>query len=298
MSAGPLPDIPKPSASGCPAVVRSGEVLLAAETFGSPSDPALVLVMGATASMMWWPEELCRALAARGFHVVRYDHRDTGRSTNGMPDYSVEEMMQDLVAVLDHYRIERVHLIGTSLGALICQMVALSFPQRVRSLTLIAAEPLGWTGPDLPGMAPEVSAHFGRLATLDWTSRTAVADFMLGVARLCAATSSAFDEKRERLRIEAEMDRAREMRSAFNHSRIGLRGDWSGAIGRIGQPVLVIHGAEDPVVPIDNGRAIASTARNARLLELSGVGHELPERAIVPIVEAIADFVALTDPSN
>lgn len=298
MSGDALPDIPKPPVSGWPAVVRSGEVHLAAETFGSPSDPALVLVMGATASMMWWPEDLCRALAARGFHVVRYDHRDTGRSTNVEPDYAVEDLMHDLVAVLDHYRIERVHLAGMSLGALICQMAALSFPQRVRSLTLIAAEPLGWTGRDLPGMAPEVLAHFGRLATLDWTSRTAVADFMLGVARLCAATSSAFDETRERARIDAEIDRAREMRSAFNHSMIGLRDDWTGAIGRIGQPVLVIHGAEDPVVPIDNGRAIASAAPNARILELAGVGHELPERAIVPIVEAITDFVALTGPSG
>jgi pimeloyl-ACP methyl ester carboxylesterase len=122
---------------------------LAAQSLGRAGDPAMVLVLGATASMLGWPDEFCAGLAERGLRVIRFDHRDTGRSTTaplGEVDYTVEDLASDVTAILDAYGLDRAHLAGMSLGGYIAQMAAVEHPERVASLTLIASEPLGWDG--------------------------------------------------------------------------------------------------------------------------------------------------------
>lgn len=148
-------------------MIDSRGVRLATESFGTrsptrpgaPAPAAIVLVMGATASRLGWPDALCAGLAAAGRFVVRYDHRDAGASTTRPPgetDYTIEDLADDLVAVLDAYDLPSAHLVGMSLGGTLSQMVALDHPARVRSLTLIASEPLGWDGPPLPGLSPAI----------------------------------------------------------------------------------------------------------------------------------------------
>ena len=147
-----------------------GEVSIATQAYGRSTDPAILLNMGATASMLGWPDEMCDALAARGFFVVRYDNRDTGLSTTyppGAPSYGVEDMAADLVGVLDAYGVSRAHIVGMSLGGFIAQVAALSTPDRVASRTLIGSEPLGWDGEPLPHIAPAFMEHFSALAALD-----------------------------------------------------------------------------------------------------------------------------------
>ena len=266
-------------------------IRLATEAFGDPHDPAVLLVMGATASMLGWPDEFCAALAGRGLYVIRFDHRDTGQSTTfppGEATYAVEDMAGDAVAVLDAYGVDKAHLAGMSLGGYIAQMLAVTQPERTASLTLIASEPLGWDGAELPHISQAFLDHFGTLGTLDWSDRGAVADFLVESERLCAGTGAPFDEDRERTRVERVMSRTGSLPSMFNHGALATREDWTGRFREVSCPVLVIHGAEDPILPIENGRAIADGIPGALLTVLAGTGHEIPLSRIPDIADQIA----------
>lgn len=281
--------------------IKTDGAELATESFGVVTDRAVILIMGATASLLWWPDALCQSLADRGYFVIRYDNRDTGQSTTqppGPPAYSVEDMAADLIAVMDGYGIARADIIGMSLGGLIGQIAALHWPERVRSLTLIGSEPLGWTGPELPGIAPAFLAHLATLTTLDWAKPEAVTAFMLEIARLSSGSGRSFDAARETRRIRAEIARARNIQSAFNHAMLALHGDHAGKTAEIAQPVLVLHGRDDPILPVENGQALAMALPNARLVILDGVGHELPPDIIPGLVDELSRFLAGTDQRN
>lgn len=275
-------------------VVEHQGIRLATEAFGDPNDQPVLLVMGATASMLGWPDEFCISLAERGLHVIRYDHRDTGQSTTvppGEATYAVEDLAEDAIAILDAYGIDKIHLIGMSLGGYITQMLAVAQPKRVASLTLIASEPLGWDGAELPHISQAFLDHFSTLASLDWSDRGAVADFLVESERLCAGAGTTFDEYRERARVERVISRTDSLPSMFNHGALVTRDDWTGRFREIGCPVLVIHGADDPILPVENGRAIAQAVPHASLTVLTGTGHELPVMAIPELAEQIAAHV-------
>lgn len=275
-------------------LIETRGITLATQSLGDPKDPALLLVMGATASMLGWPDALCEGLAARGLFVLRFDHRDTGLSTTcppGAPDYAVEDMAEDVVAILDAHGLTGAHLLGMSLGGYIAQMVAVDHPGRVRSLTLVASEPLGWEGEALPQIAPAFLDHFAALAALDWSDRKAVEDFLLETDRLCAGSATPFDAAAARARIAAVLDRTDRPASMFNHAALDVRRDWSGAVGQIGCPTLVIHGTDDPILPLPNGQAIAAVIPGAELMVLDGVGHELPPARLEEIAARVARHV-------
>ena len=271
--------------------VRNGVIRLASQSFGNPNDPPAVLVMGATASMLGWPDEFCEVLAAEGFRVVRFDHRDTGSSNTvppGETDYTVEDMASDIVAVMDAHGIETANLVGMSLGGLLSQIVALAHPGRVRSLTLIASEPLGWDGAPLPHISSAFMEHFGTVADLDWTDADAVTAFLVEIDRLSSGSGAPFDAGWSADRARRVQARSESVASMFNHATVAVAQDWTGRFRNIGQPVLVIHGSEDPVLPLPNGQALRDGIEGADLLVLDGVGHELPERAWQPIAYAVA----------
>ncbi len=271
---------------------------IACESLGPPDGPAVVLMMGATASMRGWPDALVQGLVEHGLRVLRYDHRDTGQSSTrplGEADYAVEDMLDDLLAVMDGHGLASAHLVGMSLGAYLAQMAALQHAGRLRALVLLGAEPLGWDGPPLPHIAPAFMEHFERMGTLDWGDPRQVEDFLLGVARLCAGTRHAFDEAEARARIAADLARSPSPASAFNHGALQTRLDWNGRYRAIGQPTLVLHGEQDPILPLENGRALAVGIPNARLEVLEGIGHELPTPALPAIAALIARFVRQAD---
>ncbi|WP_424812938.1 alpha/beta fold hydrolase [Roseococcus sp. YIM B11640] len=270
---------------------------IATQSFGSASDPALLLVMGATASMLGWPEALCAALVNQGFHVVRFDHRDTGRSITHPPGeatYSVEDMADDVVAIMDAYGFQNATIMGMSLGGYVAQMVALDHSQRVNALVLVSSEPLGWDGPALPHISQRILDHFGALSALDWSDRTAVGEFLLEIDRLSAGTYKTFDEAAARAKIEEVLDRTDSPASMFNHAMVSTREDWTGRFRDISCKVLVVHGAEDPVLPIDNGQALAEGIVGARFMVLDRVGHEIPDDLAPQIAESVARHVRRT----
>ena len=279
--------------------VVTDDVRLAVETFGSPVDPPVVLVMGATASMLWWPESFCSAIADSGYLVVRYDHRDTGRSTTGEPGevtYSAEDLAADLVAVMDGLGLGSAHLVGMSLGGFLSQMVAVRHPDRVMSLSLFASEPLGVEPGTLPGIDDRFMAHFATLADLDWEETAAVEEFLVEIGRLSAGSPDRFDEAATRARFAAVIERASNIACAFNHGLVSASDDWSDATDDITQPTLVIHGALDPILPLPNGRALAALIEGARLHVLPRTGHELNRLDLDDIASTIIAFLAATRP--
>jgi pimeloyl-ACP methyl ester carboxylesterase len=261
---------------------------LATEARGRPDKGTILMVMGATASMLWWPETLVEALADGGYQVVRFDHRDTGQSTTYPPGetrYDLDDLSGDILRILDAHGVEAAHLVGMSLGAYLGQIVALRHPERVLSLTLIAAEPLNVTY-EGEGISSEFMAHFGAMAELDWSDRAAVSDFLLRSAELSSGPALPFDAEAVKKRIAAELGRTDSMQSAFNHA--GVTGDVAGLdLARLSQKVLVVHGSKDPVISINAAHRTVATVPQATLMILEGRGHELAEPDMPGIAQAI-----------
>ncbi|MCA0011390.1 alpha/beta fold hydrolase [Mesorhizobium sp. B292B1B] len=259
-------------------MTKTGRPDIISEAFGDPADPALLLIMGAMASMLWWPEALCRKLAGAGLFVLRYDNRDTGRSTKyppGEPPYTFDDIADDAIGVLDSHGLAKAHIAGMS-GGMIAQLVALKHPSRVASLTVISSSPLGVDTSNLPQTSDAYIEHSAEGAHIDWSDRRQVIDFMIKDTRAIASTAHPFDEGRMRAFIERDYDRSGGLLSATNHFL--LKGDsdrWRGRLHEMKAPLLVIHGTADPLFPVEHGEALARAVAGAKLLRVEGGGHEL-----------------------
>ncbi|WP_137930821.1 alpha/beta fold hydrolase [Mesorhizobium comanense] len=254
------------------------QATIVSETFGDAQNPALLLIMGAMASMLWWPEALCRRLADGGLFVIRYDNRDTGRSTKyppGKPPYSFDDMADDAVGVLDSHGIERAHVAGMSMGGMIAQHVALRHPSRVASLTVISSSPVGMDTSHLPTMSASYIEHSAGGADVDWSDCRQAIDFVVRDARAIAGVAHPFDEAGARAFIEQDYDRSGGFLSATNHFMLGGGGNSKGRLHEIRARLLVIHGTADPIFPIEHGEALVQAVGGARLLRIEGGGHEL-----------------------
>ena len=273
-------------------VINGAGVELASEAFGNPNDPAILLIMGAMASMLWWPEEFCRRLAGQGRYVIRYDNRDTGLSTNypvGKPEYSFDDMADDAVCVLDGYGIASAHIVGMSMGGMIAQLVALKHPKRSRTLTLISTSPVGVDTTHLPGMTTAYTEHSASAAGLDWSDRTQVIEFMVADARAISSTRHPFDEQHARELIVTDYDRAQRFESATNHFLLSGGDQWKGQLTRLQPPLVIIHGTSDPIFPIEHGREFAKIVRQAKLVEIEGGGHELHPEDWNTMLDAVVE---------
>jgi len=271
-------------------LVEANGAEICVEAIGDPDDPAILLIGGSGASMDWWEDEFCERLAAGGRLVIRYDHRDTGRSVGyepGAPGYTYDDLVADAVGVLDAIGVERAHVVGISMGGALAQVVALDHPDRVASLTLISTSPSG-PDVDLPGMPAEAMARFAALAEPDWSDRDAVVDHVVELARASAGTGRPFDEESFRPVAERVVGRTRNMRSSLtNHDILEGGGRWRDRLPGLEVPTLVIHGTEDPVLPYPHGEALSREIPGAELLTLEGTGHELPRATWDVAVPAI-----------
>ena len=271
-------------------VVVDKALSLYTESFGDPAHEPIILIMGAMSSAVWWPDEFCSQLAKMGRYVIRYDHRDTGKSTSyepGQAPYSVEELADDVVRVIDGYGLEAAHLVGMSLGGFLSQLVALKYPKRVKSLTLIASERLADADPDMPAFDPAIIEYHQRAESLDWSDRDAVVAYQVGAWRINSGTAHAFDAEKIQNIAELNFDRTPNILTTFNHTTLGGGERWLGRLNEIAVPTLIIHGTEDPVLPYVHGLALKDAIRGSKMLTLEGTGHELHHEDWPRIIQAI-----------
>jgi pimeloyl-ACP methyl ester carboxylesterase len=275
--------------------VRANGVDLCVETFGDREDPAILLIMGRSATMDWWEDELCERLAAGGRFVIRYDQRDTGQSVHyelGAPPYSGSDLVADAVGLLDALDVAAAHVVGMSMGGAIGQIAALDHPDRVASLTLIATSPAG-PEPDLPAMPKESVARYTAIADPDWSDPESVVDYGVELARASAGDGRPFDEPATRELWRRVVDRSINIEASFvNHAAIDSPDRWRERLGEVRAPTLVIHGTHDPVFPDGHGVALANEIPGAELLLLEGTGHELPRPTWDVVVPAILEHTA------
>ncbi|HDR7707600.1 alpha/beta hydrolase [Bacillus sp. S70] len=249
------------------------------ESFGNSNDPAILLIMGATCSMIYWDEEFCEQLANTGKFVIRFDNRDVGRSVTyepGTSNYSVTDMAEDAIGVLDAYHIDKAHFFGMSLGGMIAQIAAVKHPERILTLTLLATSVIGSDNNtrDLPPMDERILTHHVKSASIDWTNKNDVAEYLVSGSRLLCGSERIFDENRVYTQVKQEIERANNLLSMFNHAL--LQGDdaYEGVLHSIQAPTLVIHGTDDTALPFEHGLALIDEIPSSVLLTLKGAGHE------------------------
>ncbi|MCD7440844.1 alpha/beta fold hydrolase [Streptomyces lincolnensis] len=259
-------------------------VELCAEAFGDPAAPAIMLIAGSAASMLWWDAGLCEQIAAHGRFVIRYDQRDTGRSTcypPGQPAYSFSDLALDVLGLQDTWGIERAHLVCQSMFGGLGLVLGVDHPDRVASLTFVSTS----TGADdLPPPSSELAVP----AEPDVSDEAAVVEYVVAGAKAYAGGSPYFDEAAIRALVERDVTRARNYASTLaNHYRIAFDGPARGGFGDITAPTLVVHGDHDPVLPLPHGEALRDAVPGAELLVLKGAGHDLPSAVWDEFVSAL-----------
>ena len=272
-------------------MVEANDVALCTESFGDPADPPVLLIMGIGGSMIWWEDGFCRMLAEGGRFVVRYDHRDTGRSTTypvGRPKYTGTDLLADATRVLDGYDIAAAHIVGASAGGGFAQELALDRPERVLSVVLISTTFATATGRSLPGPTEEFG-NFVATARVDWSDDCSVVEYMVGYQRMLAGGERPFDEPAARELVRRDIERAHDYPAVQNHDSIQDDGGDYPPVSSIAVPTLVIHGTADPMFPIGHGEALAEELPHARLLRLEGAGHGVYRVDWEAIVEAILE---------
>jgi pimeloyl-ACP methyl ester carboxylesterase len=266
----------------------SNGIELEYEVFGGAEGVPLLLIGGLGTQLISWDEEFCELLAGRGFRVIRFDNRDAGLSTWPRDDYTLDDMAADTVGLLDALGIPAAHVVGASMGGFIAQLVALDYPDRVLSLTSMISGP---NGADQDPPTPEAQALLVAPAPPTHEERVQLA---LVSKQTLLGPGDPYDETYERAHAVRAIDRA------YNPAGFGrqLRAIL-GAPSRLERlrslrvPALVVHGDADILVPVGNGRKVAAAIPGARLLEIPGMGHDIPRRVWPQVVDAIADVAGV-----
>ena len=272
-------------------MIEANGVELCTEPFGDPADPPILLIMGGGGSMLWWEEGFCRKLAEGGRFVIRYDHRDTGRSVTyepGHPGYTGADLVADAAGVLGAHGTEAAHVVGVSAGGAMAQLLALDFPDRVRSLVLISTSRAVSGGRPLPPPTAEFMDFVSR-ARVDWSDPGSVIEYLVDYSRVLAGGERPFDDAAFRKLARRDVERASDFAAAQNHDLLHDGEQSREPLSSIPSPTLVIHGTADPMFPIGHGEALAEEIPDARLLRLDGAGHGVYRADWDAIVAAILE---------
>lgn len=271
------------------------------ETFGDKANPPVLLIMGLGGPMGWWDATLCTGLAGRGYFVIRFDNRDTGRSTKlrqhritrkeifkaffgrAKAPYGLSELAEDAFGLLDHLDIQRVNLAGVSMGGMIIQTMAIAQPGRVLSLTSIMSSTgkrtVGWQH---PRVIPAMLASAG-------STRESYIERSLHTSAIIGSPAFPTDETVARARAAETYDRGWSASGVARHMMAVLtQPDRTRDLATLDIPATVIHGLRDPLVNPSGGRATASAIRGAEFVEIAGMGHDLPVQLYDTFIDAIA----------
>jgi len=283
-----------------------GGITLCYETFGNEADPPMVLVMGLGTQMLGWPEEFCEQLAGRGFHVVRFDNRDIGRSTRipGRPPpvgqllrrriwpvhYDLGDMAGDVAGLLAKLGLAPAHVVGASMGGMIAQTLAARHPELVRSLvSIMSSTGSRWSGQPAFRTYP----FFLRRAPED---RDRYIEQVTRVFAAIGSTGLPHDTERVRDMVARSYDRGHDPDGPGRQlAAIIASGDRTAELRTIKVPTLVIHGSKDRMVALSGGKATARAIPGARMMVVDGMGHDLPEAAWPQLIAAIAERADVAD---
>ena len=284
-----------------------GDVTLCYETFGDASDPAMLLIMGLGTQMVGWHEDFCERLASCGFHVIRSDNRDIGRSTwlrderppstlqlltrsKSAAAYTLSDMAADAAGLLAGLGIDAAHVVGASMGGMIAQTLALEHPDRVLSLASIFST----TGNRRHGQpSPRIYDVFLRTPPKD---PEAFAEHMLGLFKRIGSRGFELDEGEFRERAKLAHQRGRSSAGVLRQiAAVTASGDRTDKLRGIRVPTVVIHGDRDMMVHPSGGRETARAIPGAKLITIEGMGHDLPRGAWDQIVDAVVENTRRAD---
>ncbi|MGE4589928.1 MAG: alpha/beta fold hydrolase [Acidaminococcaceae bacterium] len=287
--------------------VEANGIRIEYETFGEESDPALLLIAGNGVQLLFWEATFCELLAKKGLFVIRFDNRDAGLSTKfdeaGVPNflaaikevsegksiaapYSLDDMADDCIGLLDALHIEKAHICGASMGGMIAQVVAYRHPEHVLTLTSIMSN----TGsPNTPQGKPEALAA---VIAPSPTEREGYIAHNMNVWQKIWSPGFPFEEKRAKTFLEKSYDRSFYPAGGVRQNIAILAcGDRTAALSSIVVPTLVIHGSDDPLIPVEAGEETARVIPGADLLIIEGMGHDLPIGVWMKIADAISQHI-------
>jgi len=285
------------------------DINLCYETFGDPSDPTALLIMGLGTQMIAWHEDFCRALAERGFYVVRFDNRDIGHSTHldglapptipqllmrskGAAHYKLSDMAEDAAGLLRELDLSPAHVIGASMGGMIAQTLAARHPGRVRSLVSIMSN----TGALLWGQpALKLYPFFLRRPTGGREAYVAHFERLFSAIGSTGLPGWPISDRSEEIRELAGLSWERDHDPAGPGRQLAAilaSGDRTSELRQIAAPTLVVHGTADPLVRLSGGRATARAIKGAKLMKVPGMGHDLPRAIWDELIGAIAENAA------
>jgi len=291
------------SAHQPPKIARANGIDICYEIFGDAGAEPMLLIMGLAGQMIIWDDDFCRQLAGRGFRVIRFDNRDIGKSsrlTGGKrltalellklrflkipvaAPYKLLDMAKDTVGLMDALGIKSAHLVGQSMGGMIAQEIAISFPQRVLSLTSI----MSTTGnPKLPPPTREAAAA---LMAPPPVTKEEFFERFAQTWKILRVGSFPEDERLDRSRAERAYERGLNPAGAGRQLRAILAsGSRKERLRMVKAPTLVIHGTVDPLVHLEGGKETAASIPGAKLLMIEGMGHALPIRMWPQVIDAI-----------
>jgi pimeloyl-ACP methyl ester carboxylesterase len=290
------------------AFARTNGIEIAYDTFGHPSNPPLLLIMGLGVQMVVWDDTFCELLAARGYWVIRFDNRDVGLSTNlsraGVPSipeiieaqsrrepvnvpYTLNDMADDAIGLFDALGIESAHVVGLSMGGMIGQIMALRFPGRIKTLTSV----MSTTGdPNLPPPQPEALSV---LVIPIPPERSAYIEGWLTVWRILSGPQIPVEEHLARRWAELSHERGLNPTGFLRQmAAVIASGSRKDALKDLTVPTLVLHGDADPLVPVECGIDTANSISGAKLRIIEGMGHTLPEAVWPTVIDAIAEHAS------
>jgi pimeloyl-ACP methyl ester carboxylesterase len=295
--------------------VRANGIDIEYESFGRDGDPLILLIVGFAAQLIFWPQALCEGLAAKGFRVVRFDNRDIGKSTHitgqTAPDpralfaevmagrrpnvpYTLDDMANDAVGLMDALGFERAHIVGASMGGMIAQLIAINHPDRTKSLISI----MSTTGRrDLPSGKPETLSVLFRPPNSE--SRDDLIEASILVQKALASPGFPASEAEMRARAELRTDYA-----PFDLAGLGRQSaalivapPRNAFLKQVRCPTLVLHGADDPVIPAAAAKDTAQSIPGAELIIVPGMGHDFASGLVPVCLKHIGDFVSKVEAS-
>ncbi len=278
----------------------SADIELCYQTFGDPADDPLLMVMGLSAPMTWWLDDLCLRLAGAGFYVIRFDNRDVGRSGSGpgrvgrgdvikaglgvpgKPPYTLSDMATDAIGLLDHLAIDRANIVGASMGGMIVQTMAIEHPDRVRSMVSIMSttgkRTVGWQHPSL----------YPRLLAPRPRTREDYVERGVEMSRIIGSPAYPEGDEKAAKRAEETFDRGVNAPGVIRQMLAVLRQpNRTPALRELHVPAAVIHGNADKMVHVSGGRATAAAIPDAELVVIDGMGHDLPSALYDTFVDVI-----------